>query len=253
MPKSIVLNNIESIQVVKPVEQVIQQLRELIENKEIGPGDVLPGERVLASRFGIGRGYIREAIKTLELYGVFKSVPGAGTIVSDLGPNCVGSFISNLVQFSIHNYTDLVEIRTLIEPFTAFKTATNATSDELDVIGKICGELGEAIARNEIDLRLECAFHMEIAKASHNIILASTITSILPGLARLISNMDVTDDDRYVHSHDGHIQIYHALLARDAVAAEQAMRDHIAQVGTYFTAGTSKSHQTLSQTKNSGK
>lgn len=230
-----VLNNIESIQVVKPVEQVIHQLRELIENKEIGPGDVLPSERVLAGSFGIGRGYIREAIKTLELYGIFKSVPGTGTIVSDLGPNCISSFIGNLVQFGIHNYTDLIDIRALIEPFTAFKAATNATSDELDAIGKVCHELGEASVRNEIDLMLECTFHMEIAKASHNVILANTITSILPGMIKLISDLDVTGGDRHAQSHDEHIRIYHALLARDAVAAEQIMRDHMAQVRAHFT------------------
>ncbi|MCC8117009.1 MAG: GntR family transcriptional regulator, partial [Planctomycetes bacterium] len=67
------------------------------------PGDVLPSERELAASFGIGRGYIREAIKTLELYGVFRSVPGVGTIVADLGVQSINEFINNLVQFGVHD------------------------------------------------------------------------------------------------------------------------------------------------------
>lgn len=230
-----VLNKIKGVQIVKPSDHVIQQFRSLIASNEIRPGGVLPSERELANSFGIGRGYVREAIKTLELYGVFKSVPGVGTIVSDLGTQCINGFIHNLVQFSVHEYVELVEVRALIEPFTAYRAATNATDEELRTIGKVFDDLSRVIARDEVDYQLECDFHMEIAKASHNSILANTINAILPGLIKLIDDLNMVQDWRHIHSHTEHVQLYEALKNRDPVAAERAMRHHMAQTGAHFS------------------
>ncbi len=230
-----ILNKIKGVQVVKPSDHVIQQLRNLIVNNEIRPGDVLPSERDLANSFGIGRGYVREAIKTLELYGVFKSVPGVGTIVSDLGTQCVTDFINNLVQFSVHEYEELIEVRALIEPFTAYRAATNATDEELRTIGRVFEDLSKVIAKNEVNLQLECDFHMEIAKASHNSILANTINAILPGLIKLIDDLDMAKDGRHVKSHDEHVRLYEALRNRNPQEAERAMHHHMAQTGAHFS------------------
>ena len=235
-----VLNKIKGVQIVKPSDHVIQQFRNLIVNNEIRPGDVLPSERELANSFGIGRGYVREAIKTLELYGVFKSVPGVGTIVSDLGTQCINDFINNLVQFSVHEYVELVEVRALIEPFMAFRAATNATDDELQTIGKVFEDLSKVIAKDEVSLQLECDFHMAIAKASHNSILANTITAILPGLIKLIDDLDMVQDGRHLKSHNEHVQLYEALKNRDPQGAERAMRHHMAQTGAHFSVRVSE-------------
>ncbi len=235
-----VLEKIKGVQIVKPSDHVIQQLRNLIVNNEIRPGDILPSERDLATSFGIGRGYVREAIKTLELYGVFKSVPGVGTIVSDLGTQCINGFINNLVQFSVHEYEELIEVRALIEPFTAFRAATNATDEELDTITRIADDLSKVISKDEVSLQLECDFHMEIAKASHNSILANTINAILPGLIKLIDDLDMAKDGRHRDSHSEHVQLVEALRNRDPQAAERAMRHHMSQTGAHFSVRVSE-------------
>lgn len=235
MSGSSVLKKIKGVTIVKPSDHVIQQFRTLIAKNEIKPGDVLPSERELASSFGIGRGYIREAIKTLELYGVFKSVPGVGTVVSDLGMQCINEFINNLVQFSINDYLELVEVRALIEPFTAFRAAVNATEDELKSIGKIFADLSREIANDKVNLQLECDFHMEIAKASHNRILANSINAVLPGLIKLLDELDLIRDGRYLRSHNEHVLLYEALTKRDPTAAEKAMRLHMREIGAHFS------------------
>lgn len=235
-----VLNKIKGVQIVKPADHVIEQFRSLIINNEIRPGDILPSERELANSFGIGRGYVREAIKILELYGVFKSVPGVGTIVSDLGTQCINGFINNLVQFGVHEYVELVEVRALIEPFMAFRAATNATDEELRTIEKVFTDLSEVIAKDQVSQQLECDFHMEIAKASHNSILANTISAILPGLIRLIDDLDMVKDGRHLKSHSEHVQLMEALKNRDPQAAERAMRHHMAQTGAHFSVRVSE-------------
>lgn len=235
MTVSKVLNKIKGVRIVKPSDHVIQQFRDLISNKELSPGDVLPSERELATSFGIGRGYIREAIKTLELYGVFRSVPGVGTIVADLGVQSINEFINNLVQFGVHDYVELVEVRSIIEPFNAYRAAVNATDKELERIGGILGFLTSDINHEKLNVQLEVDFHLEIAKASHNRILANTISAILPGLIRLLNELDLARDGRYLTSHEEHKQIYDALVKRNPNAAERAMRHHMANAGAHFS------------------
>lgn len=229
------LGKIKSVQIIKPADHIIQQFRNLLQTNAIKPGDILPSERELAKSFGVGRGYVREAIKTLELYGVFKATPWVGTVVSDLGIQCINNFINNVVQFSIHDYIELIEVRGLIEPFTAFRAATNATDDELAAIGKIYTELSQFVSRDEVSRQLECDFHMEIAKASHNSLLANTISAILPGLLRLIDELDLTRGGRLAIAHEEHGKLYEALVARDPAAAEQAMRHHMERTGAHFS------------------
>ncbi|MCC8109538.1 MAG: FCD domain-containing protein [Planctomycetes bacterium] len=229
-----VLNKIREVKIVKPADMVLEQIQKLISDNVIGPGDVLPSEKDLADRFQISKGYVREALKTLELYGVVRAVPGVGTIVSDLGRQCLNDFLSNYVQFSIHDYEELLEVRALVEPFTAYRAAKKATDEELDALGVIHRQLNEAIERDEVDLDLECAFHVAIANASHNSILATTMNAILPGLVQLIDELDITKDGRHRKSQMEHTRLYEALRARDARAAEKAMIEHMRETDVHF-------------------
>lgn len=58
--------NIKVIKIENPVDKIIRQIKNLISSGQLKPGDCLPSERLLAERFGVGRGYIREAILKLE-------------------------------------------------------------------------------------------------------------------------------------------------------------------------------------------
>ncbi len=235
MPASQVLKKIKGVQIIKPSDHVINQFRSLITSGELKPGDILPSERELANSFGIGRGYVREAIKTLELYGVFRSVPGVGTIVEDLGIQSINEFINNLVTFGVHDYVELVEVRSIIEPFNAHRAALNASDEEIDTIGQIVDSLEKDIARGIINLDLEVRFHLELAKASHNRIFANTISAILPGLIKLLDELDISSYDRYRDSQVEHKQLYEALIKRDPDAAEKAMRNHMKNAGKHFS------------------
>lgn len=240
MSSSDLLSKIKGVRVVKPADHVIQQFRSLITSGDLRPGDVLPSERELAASFGIGRGYIREAIKTLELYGVFKSIPGVGTVVGDLGVASINAFLNNLVQFGVHDYVELVEVRTLIEPFTARKAALNAMEEELEAIEKILADIDAALQTGKTDLQLECEFHLAVAKASHNRILINTISAILPGLLTVLNDLERANANRLGQSNVEHHIIYEALVKRDPQAAEKAMISHMGNVKTHFAANFAK-------------
>jgi len=82
MEKLVGFSNIEAIVIENPVDKIINQIKILISSAQLKPGNRLPSERLLAERFGVGRGYIREAILKLEFYGLLKTSPQIGTYVS---------------------------------------------------------------------------------------------------------------------------------------------------------------------------
>ncbi len=70
-----VFENIETIKIENPVDNIIKQIKAPITSGQLKSGDRLPAERLLAERFGVGRGYIREAILKLQFYGLLKTTP----------------------------------------------------------------------------------------------------------------------------------------------------------------------------------
>ena len=51
-----------------PSDIIIREIKGLLNNGKLKPGDRLPAERKLAEQFGVGRAYVRDAIKKLEFY-----------------------------------------------------------------------------------------------------------------------------------------------------------------------------------------
>ena len=66
-------------------KQIINLLKELINSKNLEPGDKLPSERILSEKFKISRNNLREALQTLEYFGLVKSIPQSGTFIADIG------------------------------------------------------------------------------------------------------------------------------------------------------------------------
>jgi len=65
------LSKIDNIKVQK---SIISKIRDLINFKNLEPGDKLPSERMLSERFGVSRSLVRDAIQKLEFYGLLNSI-----------------------------------------------------------------------------------------------------------------------------------------------------------------------------------
>ena len=64
-------------------DQLVDLLSEKIEN-EMSPGDMLPSERELASKYGLSRTTVRLAMSELEELGLVTRKHGKGTFVSSV-------------------------------------------------------------------------------------------------------------------------------------------------------------------------
>jgi DNA-binding FadR family transcriptional regulator len=112
-------------------EKVIAKLQELIKEKMYTKGSKLPSERELSDRLGVSRSLLREAIITLEAWGVLESVERQGIFV--VTP-VMDDFRGN-IQFMPMWFEDLLpqvmEVRWLLYVASAELAAERRTDDEL--------------------------------------------------------------------------------------------------------------------------
>jgi GntR family transcriptional regulator len=67
------------------VLQLRDELKKMIAAEDLQPGDQVPPEAKIASRFGVARGTVREAFKLLEQGGLIDVRHGSGRFVSAIG------------------------------------------------------------------------------------------------------------------------------------------------------------------------
>ena len=134
--KNNLLANFQEINIESPVDKIIRQIRSLITNGHLKPGDKLPPERKLAERLGVGRTNVRDAIKKLEFYGILKTMPQSGTIVAGLGIAALEGLITDVLKMEESDFRSLVETRVILEVQSARLAAEKRTEEDLENIKK---------------------------------------------------------------------------------------------------------------------
>ena len=95
--------------------EIISKIRDLINHKNLEPGDKLPSERMLSEKLGVSRSNISEAIQRLEFYGLLKSMPQSGTFVANIGVVAMNGMIEDILRLQEPDFKSLVETRILLE------------------------------------------------------------------------------------------------------------------------------------------
>ena len=85
-------------------KNIISKIKDLINFKNLEPGDKLPSERMLSEKFEVSRGNVREAIQKLEFYGLLKSIPQSGTFVANIGVIAMNGMIDDIKNGKISIY-----------------------------------------------------------------------------------------------------------------------------------------------------
>ncbi len=185
-------------------------------------GATLQGERMLASAHGVGRPMVREALRSLAGRGLVEISPGRGTFVK--GVTGFGRLDSvDLMRESTAR--QLVEARVILESQTCRLAAVRATELEIEVMAATLKRLSmsmEAVERSRLDL----AFHLTIARASHNPVLEAMLRSIAPLMVELMMR-SIGDGTTAELSHPRHQECLEAIRHQDGDAAERAMVAHL--------------------------
>lgn len=209
----------------RPLPQIIaDKIIDLIESKELLPGERLPSEQELMKELNVGRGTIREAIKSLVSRNIVEIRRSVGTFVAEN----TGVVQDPLGFYFIDNKNKLVkdsmDVRLLLEPSIAKWAARNATDLEISEIIELSNKIESAILNGEDYSDLDVEFHTKIAISSRNLVVENLIPILNTNIRTLIDVRHFILKEQTILSHK---KIANAIQERDEEMAEQLMKEHI--------------------------
>jgi GntR family transcriptional repressor for pyruvate dehydrogenase complex len=221
------LEHIKEVNVEKPSDIIINQLKELISKGVLKPGYKLPPERVLAQSFGVGRGHIRQALKKLEFYGILETYPQDGTYVAGLGVKAIEGLIKNVLKLNDNDFKSLVETRAILEIEAIKLTCQRANREQLQEIEEAHLDFAAKVRENETGLEEDLIFHLKIAEFCQNSVLYSMITLLTPEMLKLSHEKKSCKSNRFLEALVEHEKIIAGLKTHDPEICVQAMKAHM--------------------------
>ena len=212
---------------------IIANIRDLINNKNLEPGDKLPSERMLSERFEVSRSNVREAIQKLEFYGILKSKPQSGTFVADIGQVAMNGMMDDILGLEDPDFKSLVETRILLELKTVRLAAKRRTDDDLKSMESALEAFKEKVLNNEDAVQEDLLFHLAIAQACGNSTINRMMLIITPEIINNFEKYHVCDKNQSEKRLKEHQDIFDAIKEQNTQKAKQMMKNHFVELYKY--------------------
>jgi len=221
-------------------DQVFEQLRDLIYQGELRPGDQVLPERDLSVALGVSRTTVRNAINKLVVLGLLEHKQGQGTFVSDPDVKTRHPLaVAMSMEMEGATLEDMLEVRMGLECNAAALAASRATEEDINRM-IACLEAMEADFRQKgdnIDFTVDADFHMAIAYATKN----PVHTYIMKSFHDFLS-IGIQENLRLLYEDpknigdvlEQHRKVFNAIRRRDPEMAFSAMKMHIRYVMLFF-------------------
>ncbi len=221
---------------IRPKDQVIQYIRRALQSGELQPNTKLPSERNLAEMFEISRSAVREALKTLETYGIIRTRPQSGSVIVGLDISAIDGLLSDVIRLDAFDFASLIEMRVILEVNSARFCALRRSEDDLlkirtaldNYINLYQNHNAEEIAAADF------AYHRAIVSGSKNSVLRSMIMLITPDILDIYRAQSICADED-ANTFTEHELIYQCILEQNAEQAARVMANHLTGVLTYAT------------------
>ncbi len=213
-------------------QQVADQIRKLILDGTLGPGDKLPGERELSKSIGVGRLSLREGLRILESTGILETQYGvrSGTYVSKIGVERLTEKFSDILKLSNISIDQLTEARLEIGLINLKYFIQRARAEDIQRL-EACLQETERLFKAGIQTREQnLYFHQLIAEGSKNPIFILLHSALLGILREFLSKfVSPTEHSRRVLQN--HKRTLRYLKQKDLAKASAAMKSHIQYAG----------------------
>ena len=224
-----VLKRFKEVEIEKPVDVIIRQVKDLLSSGQLQPGDRLPPERKLSEKFGVGRTHVRDAIRKLEFYGILKTRPQSGTFVAGIGITALETLISDVLKMDSSSFLSLVETRELLEMATISLACERRTAADLLQLEISLNNYLEKANRNISAVEEDLMFHLTIAECSKNKVLKSLLLIIIPDIISNYSIFKVCDTITQ-KALEEHKLMFNYIKGGDCQAAGNIMKEHLTGV-----------------------
>lgn len=215
-------------------DEAISGIKRMILSGETGPGEKLPREKELASRLGLSRSSLREAVRALTQMGVLDVRQGDGTYVTSLDPHLLLDSVGLVIELSRdRTMLELLEVRRLIEPGATALGAARIDGAGIEKL-KACLERMEAAPDPQTLVEADDEFHETIVAAAGNRTLSSLVGALSNQTMRARAWRVLADEGVVEVTKLGHRNIYRAIEDRDPDLARAAATTHVSEVEFWF-------------------
>lgn len=146
----------------------------------LGPGDHLPPERMLAADLGVGRSSVREALRVLEVLGLIRtqtgSGPGSGAVIVARPSGGMSALMRLQVAAQGFPTADVVATRLVLEAAVVSGLAGTPGVD-LSRATQLLNAMDTQLIAEEF-LALDAAFHLALAESTGNVVIAAMMAGL---------------------------------------------------------------------------
>ncbi|NHM28790.1 FadR family transcriptional regulator [Desulfofundulus sp. TPOSR] len=214
-------------------QRIVAQIRSLVAEGKLKPGDRLPPERELAQLMNVSRTSVREAIQILATMGMVTIKKGQGIFIAQNDATSLMNTLGELLVVKKDEIKDLLEVRKVLETQAVSLAVERASDEELLTLREIVEDALARITTNEVDPAYarehDARFHGAIFSFTRNHVLIAIVSSLYHVYDRMRSRT-TTIPGRAIQSIKDHQRIMEAISRRDKDAAVQAMLEHIQSV-----------------------
>jgi GntR family transcriptional repressor for pyruvate dehydrogenase complex len=207
-------------------DEIVNQVRSLISEGTLKPGDQLPPERELIKQFGVSRPTLREALKSLIAMGFLQVNQAKRTFVRSITSEKMEDPLSRLIKTDTQKIFDLIEVRKGLEAWSSFYAAQRATEDDIKQIGSIIKEMEAAFEKGRSWEKEDADFHLAIAQATHNTVQTHIMSTIYEILKESVAKV-FTDRSKIKKLIEQHCRIFNAIKNHATDKARERTLEHL--------------------------
>lgn len=209
-----------------------EEIKQLILDRHLEPGDPLPTESELMEVLRIGRNSVREALKSLQALDLVDIRHGYGTYVGSMSlePLAAGLTFRLLREMpdSVQGLSELLMIREELEAALIRKATPTIGDDVLRELDRLVDELQEARSEGRDGVPYDRAFHQLLYRDLGNHLVLQLLDTFWLVYQRLTARIQgLMQPSELI---DEHRAIVVALRAHDVGASEAAIRFHFTEI-----------------------
>ena len=214
-------------------ETIVEQVKGLIIDGQLTPGQKLPTERELAESLNVGRSSVREATSALVALGVAQVRQGEGVYIRPDFPQSVINSIDWSALMLRGQIEDLIETRRVIELAIVRLATERAAQSERRGLLQLANEMRVSLDIESF-IERDLVFHLALAKSSKNMVMYSVVQGIQQLMRKSMSQVLRREDMRRI-AVEQHRDIAEAIIQSDVDRAVRAMEEHLMKDLRFFS------------------
>lgn len=210
----------------KEYQKVIDFICQEITDGRLVIGAKLPTERMLSEQMGVSRGCVREALRSMETFGMIESRQGSGNYLSCRMSEPISEIFSMMLLLGATNMEDVKAFRMELDKQAC--RALTARTDRVSMADKLVAILGETPGDGRTQaVDADAQFHYELLQLQGNRLWMTIADAIFPvyrkGIRDTLLHASAEEQQRFYKLHRA---ICAGIRAGSYEKCEQAIEEH---------------------------